>query len=52
MCFEGGAMFIHAFGAYFGLAVSLMHRHRNLGLSEPLEGSRYTSDIFSLVYSS
>ena len=42
-------MFIHAFGAYFGLAVSLMHRNRNLELSEGLEGSRYTSDIFALV---
>ena len=43
-------MFIHAFGAYFGLAVSLMHRNRNVASSEALEGSRYTSDIFSLVY--
>ena len=45
----GGAMFIHAFGAYFGLAVSMMHRHRNLSLSEGLASSRYTSDLFSLV---
>ena len=45
----GGAMFIHAFGAYFGLAVSMMHRHRDVGLSGKLEGSRYSSDIFSLV---
>ena len=42
-------MFIHAFGAYFGLAVSMMHRHRNLSLSEGLASSRYTSDLFSLV---
>ena len=47
--FIGGAMFIHAFGAYFGLAVSLMHRNRDVGLSEKLEGSRYSSDIFALV---
>ena len=45
----GGAMFIHAFGAYFGLAVSMMHRHRDVGLSGKLEGSSYSSDIFSLV---
>ena len=44
-------MFIHAFGAYFGLAVSMMHRHRNLSLSEGLASSRYTSDLFSLVSS-
>ena len=43
-------MFIHAFGAYFGLAVSLMHRNHNVSSSEALEGSRYTSDIFSLVH--
>ena len=48
--YKGGAMFIHAFGAYFGLAVSLMHRNRNVGSSEALEGSRYTSDIFALVH--
>ena len=42
-------MFIHAFGAYFGLAVSMMHRNRKVKLSEGLEGSRYTTDIFSLV---
>ena len=45
----GGAMFIHTFGAYFGLAVSLTHRNRQVELSGNLEESRYTSDIFSLV---
>ena len=44
-------MFIHAFGAYFGLAVSMIHRNRNLSLSEGLASSRYTSDLFSLVSS-
>ena len=42
-------MFIHAFGAYFGLSVSIMHRNRKINLSEKLEGSRYTSDMFSMV---
>jgi len=45
----GGAMFIHTFGAYFGLACSLMSRNREVGKSEEKEESRYTSDIFSMV---
>ena len=47
----GGAIFIHAFGAYFGLAVSMMSRKRDIAKSGGMEGSRYTSDIFSLVSS-
>ena len=47
--FSGGAIYIHAFGAYFGLAVSMMSRKRDVGKSEKMEASRYTSDIFSLV---
>ncbi len=45
----GGAIFIHAFGAFFGLAVSIMSRKRDVGRSEHLEGSTYVSDIFSMV---
>ena len=45
----GGAIFIHAFGAYFGLAVSIMHRRRNMALSENMESSKYASDIFAMV---
>ena len=48
--FLGGAIFVHAFGAYFGLAVSMVHRRRNTGSSEPLEGSLYASDIFAMVF--
>ena len=47
--FLGGAIFIHAFGAYFGLAVSIMHRRRNMALSENMESSKYASDIFAMV---
>jgi len=45
----GGAMFIHTFGAYFGLACSLMFRGKDVGASERYEESRYTSDIFSMI---
>lgn len=46
----GGSITVHAFGAYFGLAVSFMLRPKveqnNAG---KLEGSSYTSDIFAMV---
>jgi len=45
----GGAIYIHAFGAYFGLAVAMMSRKRDVEKSAHMEASRYTSDIFSLV---
>ena len=40
---------MHAFGAYFGLAVSLMSRKRKMEKSEHLEGSVYHSDIFAMI---
>ena len=46
---SGGAIFIHALGAYFGLAVSFMHRKRDVSCSSSTEGSRYTSDIFAMI---
>lgn len=46
----GGSITVHAFGAYFGLAVSFMLRpssdQNNAG---KLEGPSYTSDIFAMV---
>lgn len=49
----GGSITVHAFGAYFGLAVSLMLRpaknDNDTGLSNTLEGPSYNSDTFAMV---
>jgi len=44
----GGSMVIHAFGAYFGLAVARCLFKRG-HIDNPAEGGEYHSDIFSLV---
>jgi ammonia channel protein AmtB len=44
----GGSMYVHAFGAYFGLMVSLaMRRNDNPDFSN--EGAEYHSDIFAMI---
>lgn len=47
----GGSITVHAFGAYFGLAVSFVLRPKksDLALTNNLEGPSYTSDIFAMV---
>nr|CAD7600189.1 unnamed protein product [Timema genevievae] len=49
----GGSMYVHVFGAYFGLAVSLALGHgKVIAKSEgedSNEGSSYTSDIFAMI---
>ncbi|KAK7071730.1 hypothetical protein SK128_020423 [Halocaridina rubra] len=44
----GDSMFVHAFGAYFGLAVSFMLYREDASESEK-EGSSYHSDIFAMI---
>ena len=46
---SGGSIFVHTFGAYFGLAISFCLRKQRTEMSEEREGPRYTSDITSLL---
>lgn len=46
----GGSIIVHAFGAYFGLAVSFMMRPKRQQNDNGInEGSVYTSDIFAMI---
>ncbi|KAK7865269.1 hypothetical protein R5R35_012566 [Gryllus longicercus] len=48
----GASMFVHVFGAYFGLAVSLVLGHGariRKGEGNALEGASYTSDLFAML---
>ncbi|XP_011496592.1 PREDICTED: ammonium transporter Rh type A [Ceratosolen solmsi marchali] len=45
----GDSMYVHAFGAYFGLAVSFMFGMKEKPKENSLEGSSYNSDIFAMV---
>ncbi|XP_052844532.1 ammonium transporter Rh type A isoform X2 [Drosophila gunungcola] len=50
ICDCGGSITVHAFGAYFGLAVALMLRPASdQNEAGKLEGASYTSDIFAMI---
>lgn len=42
-------MYVHAFGAYFGLAVSFVFGMKEKPKEHSLEGSSYESDIFAMI---
>lgn len=42
----GASMLVHAFGAYFGLAVSFVLRR---DVTSTKEGATYSSDIFAMI---
>ncbi|XP_025270676.1 ammonium transporter Rh type B isoform X3 [Camponotus floridanus] len=45
----GGSMFVHVFGAYFGLAISFVFGMKEQPKEHELEGSSYQSDIFAMI---
>ncbi|KAF3686382.1 Ammonium transporter Rh type C 2 FRhcg2 Rhesus blood group family type C glycoprotein 2 [Channa argus] len=45
----GGSMVIHAFGGYYGLAISWVLYRPNLHKSQRLNGSVYNSDVFAMI---
>ena len=45
----GGSITIHAFGAYYGLAASLVLSHEAGGSAHPKNGAGYTSDITAMI---
>ncbi|KAG7197375.1 hypothetical protein KM043_018482 [Ampulex compressa] len=45
----GDSMFVHAFGAYFGLAVSFVFGMKEKPKEHHLEGASYQSDMFAMI---
>ncbi|KAA0712982.1 C 1 FRhcg1 Rhesus blood group family type [Triplophysa tibetana] len=45
----GGAMVIHTFGGYYGLAISRVLYRPNLFQSKRLQGSVYNSDVYAMI---
>ena len=42
-------MFIHAFGAYFGVMVGVTMKYRDYSVSDDKTGTNSTTDVFSLL---
>lgn len=45
----GESVYVHTFGAYFGLAVSRVLFHKHVHEAEHKETSVYHSDLFSMI---
>ena len=46
----GGSMFVHVFGAFFGLAVArVLHDYELEGEIATKESSTYNSDLFAMI---
>ncbi|XP_011155843.1 ammonium transporter Rh type A isoform X2 [Solenopsis invicta] len=45
----GDSMFVHVFGAYFGLAISFVLGMKENPNEHKLEGSSYQSDVFAMI---
>ncbi|XP_011870750.1 PREDICTED: ammonium transporter Rh type B isoform X2 [Vollenhovia emeryi] len=45
----GDSMFVHVFGAYFGLAISFVLGTKDKPKEHDLEGSNYQSDVFAMI---
>lgn len=45
----GESMYIHAFGAYFGLAVSFVFGLKDKPKEHHLESTTYHSDVFAMI---